>query len=185
MATSKHGISSNHARGTSSYIPPELLNDNPVFTNKVDIWGLGCILHELATYKLAFFRDLQVQMYATDATNSPLAVDIASATDLLQHHVAETIRELLQRDYTNRPRASAASRICSSYALVLGLPIAQTLVESSKYPTYSEWKTIVESTSRDSDFLDELAQAYSVNGQPIANALLEEAKRAKSDEKMM
>jgi serine/threonine protein kinase len=113
----------NNARGTSSYISPELLKESLDFTNKVDTWGLSCILHELTTWKVAFCRELYIQIYATDATNCALAIEIASATDFLQHHVAESIRDLLHRDYTYR--------IFSSYSRVLGLVFAQTLVESS------------------------------------------------------
>ncbi|KAH8150613.1 uncharacterized protein LAJ45_05309 [Morchella importuna] len=39
--------------GTSSYMCPELLLCNP-YTAKSEVWGLGCILHELCTQTLTF-----------------------------------------------------------------------------------------------------------------------------------
>ena len=45
------------SRGSPSYRAPEILAEPPSFTNKVDIWGLGCILFELGTLKKAFSDD--------------------------------------------------------------------------------------------------------------------------------
>jgi serine/threonine protein kinase len=42
-------------RGTRGYYAPEFLfEDRPSYTNKADIWALGCILYELAAGKRAF-----------------------------------------------------------------------------------------------------------------------------------
>ena len=47
----------NHAKtqgiGTIFYMAPELLSGNP-YDNKVDIWGLGCIIYELFTLEQCF-----------------------------------------------------------------------------------------------------------------------------------
>lgn len=56
-ATSKKAITTRYSQGTSSYRAPELLDDEPTFTNKVDIWALGCILYELAKGRVAFRED--------------------------------------------------------------------------------------------------------------------------------
>jgi len=51
-------------RGTPSYRAPELLRDN-VYTTKVDIWAVGCILYEIVTQQKAFENDWRVaQCYA-------------------------------------------------------------------------------------------------------------------------
>ena len=53
------------ARGTPCYRAPELVKENPEFTNKVDIWALGCILCELATSRTPFTCDFQLFQYLT------------------------------------------------------------------------------------------------------------------------
>ena len=43
--------------GSPSYMAPELLasNGRTNITPKVDVWALGCIMHELATLEVTFF----------------------------------------------------------------------------------------------------------------------------------
>lgn len=53
-ATSKNALATYSAKGTSSYRAPEVLREAE-FTNKVDIWALGCVLYELATLKIEEF----------------------------------------------------------------------------------------------------------------------------------
>lgn len=55
---------STRARGKSGYRAPELLFNPPKQTKKVDIWGLGCILIELATGEMAFASDECIREYA-------------------------------------------------------------------------------------------------------------------------
>lgn len=52
-------------RGTSGYRAPELLAEPATYTNKVDIWAMGCILHELAVARKAFINDQAVLDYRT------------------------------------------------------------------------------------------------------------------------
>src|SRR5271154_2921868 len=94
--TSKNSAHTETRRGTSSYRAPELLKFSTV-TNKVDIWGLGCILHELATSKPAFRNDYDVSIFYDDP-GSFLQLPGFSETEFLQHHVSESIRELLHKD---------------------------------------------------------------------------------------
>ena len=49
-------------RGTPGYRAPELMSDtaNGVYNNKVDIWSMGCILHELALGTKVFNSDWAV-----------------------------------------------------------------------------------------------------------------------------
>lgn len=46
QGSSKAVHTTRYARGTDCYRSPELIKDSS-FNNKVDIWSLGCILHEL------------------------------------------------------------------------------------------------------------------------------------------
>ena len=54
-----------YSRGTPGYRAPELLamEEEPAwYTNKVDIWAMGCILYELATGQRPFKSDLAVTL---------------------------------------------------------------------------------------------------------------------------
>ena len=41
------------------------------YTNKVDIWGLGCILYELCTARKAFSDDWSIMNYALGSVSTP------------------------------------------------------------------------------------------------------------------
>jgi len=164
-ATSNAAHPTPYFRGTSSYRAPELLRDPPTFTNKVDIWALGCILHELATSQVAFGQDWAVVQYDKDKRITVLRDPISSPSVLLRHHVPENIRELLNRDHNQRPKASVACRIFSSYCEFLSLPVAHDLLKVSNYPWYQEWKQLTEpSALGGGPFLHNLATAFERNG---------------------
>ena len=67
-----------YSRGTASYRAPELLSAKPLYSNRVDIWALGCILYELAFDRKAFHDDWNVREYREPA-----------AIDLLQSYVTK------------------------------------------------------------------------------------------------
>jgi serine/threonine protein kinase len=56
-----------YARGTNSYRAPELLDCESgqpgEYTNKVDMWAVGCILYELVLRRKAFPSDWGVFQY--------------------------------------------------------------------------------------------------------------------------
>ena len=60
------GVETPYSRGTPSFRAPELFEKDKVamYTNKVDIWALGSILHELATERRMFNSDYEVYAYA-------------------------------------------------------------------------------------------------------------------------
>src|SRR5271167_2017073 len=58
-ATASRLHSTTSARGSPGYRAPELGISNK-FSNKVDIWSMGCLLYELATGKQAFLTDFAV-----------------------------------------------------------------------------------------------------------------------------
>ena len=57
------------ARGTPGYRAPELLNESR-YTNKVDVWAMGCILYELVTGRKAFDTDQVVRDQSLQMTFS-------------------------------------------------------------------------------------------------------------------
>src|SRR5271170_657642 len=82
-ATSKVPRTTRFARGTSSYRSPELIRPFPTFTNKVDIWSVGCIFYELLTGNVAFYDDWAVERY-DNAADSVLDVSFSPASEFLQ-----------------------------------------------------------------------------------------------------
>ena len=77
--TSSRENATSHARGTSGYRAPELLSEHGgTFTNKVDIWAMGCILYELVFAKKMFLNDWETVKY--ERVDLPLnlgAVDVS------------------------------------------------------------------------------------------------------------
>lgn len=60
-ATNK-AVTTEYARGTPSYRALELLNEHKYsYTNKVDIWAMGCILYEILFRVKAFSEDMSVR----------------------------------------------------------------------------------------------------------------------------
>lgn len=53
-----------YARGTPGYRAPELLKGG-MFTNKIDIWSVGCILYELVVGRKPFLSEAHVLHYST------------------------------------------------------------------------------------------------------------------------
>jgi tetratricopeptide (TPR) repeat protein len=141
-ATSKEAKRTVFARGTSSYQAPELLQMEATFTNKVDIWSLGCVLHILATTEYAFHEDWQVQKYYESHSILPVAIASLESSDFLQHHVAENIRDLLRRRPQERPTASTLCGLFTSYCLILDLSTVREVIQNTRYPRYNEWKQL-------------------------------------------
>ena len=69
-ATSQNPRTSRYVRGTAGYRAPELILDSHIYTNKADVWALGCILYELAVGKKAFDSDWNVIRYYHENDNS-------------------------------------------------------------------------------------------------------------------
>ena len=113
-ATSKHAVPTLGGRGTASYRAPELLNESPVYTRKVDIWALGCILFELSTTKKAFRGDWHVREYAV--AKQTLQFDpIIPLAKGWPFPTYECIHDLLQLDWSQRPKASFILHRVRSY----------------------------------------------------------------------
>jgi serine/threonine protein kinase len=149
-------------RGTACYRAPELITEAPVYTHKVDIWSLGCILFELATCKKAFNCDLNVYNYAN--AKQTLEVSVPKWPKDFESHLSENVHELLAIDWERRPVASDARELFISYGLVLGPGTGKALIEHHlSLPSYPEWKRL----AHHPDQLKlgcELAGAYQLSG---------------------
>jgi tetratricopeptide (TPR) repeat protein len=160
--SSRHARDTSKARGTSCYRSPELVKEEATFTNKVDIWSLGCILYELATGTTAFRNDMHTFEYSFKDTVIQLSVP--DLTAFLQHHAAENIQELLHRDHEQRPSAATASQTFSAYCSLLSISSMQSIVASQSYPSYQEWKEVANNHVNEQEMLNQLAAVYEIKG---------------------
>lgn len=151
-------LSTQMSRGTPGYRAPELLRDDAKYTNKVDIWALGCLLHELITGDRVFNSDWAVGEYFRD--NSP-AISIRLTSSFWQHHVGECVRSLLSKDGKQRPKALLVCQSIALYSELLAQPYAHVLDLCQSYPTYLQWSTLVEACAGQTHTLPfHLAQYY-------------------------
>lgn len=97
-----------YSRGTDSYRAPELLSENAKFTNKVDIWDLGCLLFELATSQKAFSEDWSIREYAL--SKLPLPIPPLPFDKRSNIAVAGLLHKLLLVNPSKRPTAAETFR---------------------------------------------------------------------------
>jgi tetratricopeptide (TPR) repeat protein len=134
-------ITTENGRGTQGYRAPELMSSANGFTNKADIWALGCILYELMTGTKAFDTDWSVWGYYV--SDSALEILVPGLSQILQTHLSAVTDELLQRDYKKRPSAARLQRLFHSYFIsnaVLSMDITKREIP---LPPYQTWKEIV------------------------------------------
>jgi serine/threonine protein kinase len=94
-----------NARGTPSYRPPELFVENNVgFTNKLDVWSMGCILYELAVRKRAFRDDFAVFNHSRSGQSLSIVLD--SFDEPVASQITSSVHSMLAIDPTIRPSAS-------------------------------------------------------------------------------
>jgi serine/threonine protein kinase len=130
-------ISTSLSRGTGGYRAPELLKEDPKFCRSVDLWGLGCVLYEIAVGKRAFAGDWAVFHYGTSTSDIPPVVQ--SGTNFFRHHLNGVLSDLLNRHPEQRPKIPCICSILESYMREFE-PSAGSLYDSSVYPSYQEWK---------------------------------------------
>jgi len=113
--TSKRALETQYSRGTPSYRAPELIVDGK-YTNKVDIWALGCIFYEIIFQKRAFSGDIEIHQYAltynTSSVDSKIPPDVAEILPRkdVRTFVLAIIRDTLDADSTKRPSAVVLSK---------------------------------------------------------------------------
>jgi len=98
--------------GSNGYRPPEILDENfPEFNNKVDIWGLGCVMSELLTGQKVFDDDWAVIHYSRDPTLLNIIVPQTGQPDL--DKILLGVEELLLSMFEIR----AVKRMSAKFAL--------------------------------------------------------------------
>src|SRR5271155_799514 len=140
-ATSQHARTTLFSNGTPSYRAPELLKQNPKYTNKVDIWALGCILYELLCEQKLFSGDWDV---LKDAQKHHL-ISIPVENQILREHFSGLINEMLASSWESRPRALEISNTFRAYSLLFDPSHCHSADSNSVYfPSYLEWKGLLE-----------------------------------------
>lgn len=173
-ATSKKAHTTRYARGSERYRAPELLEEHPTFTNKVDMWALGCILYELVTGEPTFKGYLDILNYALDPKSNKRTIEVSFPENdhfptLFESHVNTNIRLLLGRSAPTRPSAAGVRRIFNFHCQVLSLENVNEILAVSNYPSYLEWKSICEThKTSERDRLYALANLYEQNGEHAA-----------------
>jgi len=74
-----------------------------MYTNKLDIWAIGCILYELATGKIAFMGDWDVRDYVVNHANLEVSSFLPQQ---FRVEVSTAVDALLRKDWHERPRAT-------------------------------------------------------------------------------
>jgi serine/threonine protein kinase len=147
------------SRGTPGYRAPELILEHGVYTTKVDIWALGCILIDLFSGSKAFTSDIAVIVFYLRSDARP-PIPTISWPPFLLSHLQEISSELLAKDWGERPRAAEASLLFLSYRQLLDPQIAVALTQAQYLPAYHEWKEMVFRYSSELELLSELAEIY-------------------------
>ena len=152
-ATSRLPITTRFIRGTAGYRAPELLTSSK-FTNKVDIWALGCIIYELATGRMAFCDDFAVK----GSPDSTLQISISLLPENHLTYLSDCVHEMLDRNPEQRPPISIVLALVKSYSILLDLQILQ---KSQLIPSYHQWKELVGEKPRDvTAFFSDLVDWY-------------------------
>lgn len=103
---------SEDARGTASYRAPELYDEPPSFTNKVDIWALGCILFELVAWRRAFPGPLGWPTREYHSASTSLVIPFKEELeDQVKEKILSIVQTTLDRHPANRPRAEELGTI--------------------------------------------------------------------------
>ena len=107
-----------YASGTASYRAPEVIS-NYQYSNKVDVWAIGCIYFELTFRQRAFPSDYAVDQYARrSAADITYKLELPFETPQLTPIVG-IIYETLNRNPSDRPSAAILLKRLDSISDVL------------------------------------------------------------------
>jgi serine/threonine protein kinase len=100
---SKRSKTTKYRSGTASYRAPEILGQTPKFSQKVDLWAIGCILYELIAGEPLFDGDHEIIRFAADEKGLEMPIfPFAKATNFF---LLDLIRKVLS--VTPNDRGSA------------------------------------------------------------------------------
>lgn len=160
-ATSQHPQTTLFATGTPSYRAPELLVEDPKYTNKVDLWALGCILFELTTGKKAFAGDWAVHEYRIspyERLPTDILLTLSILPDVLNEHICGILNQLLDKNWKRRPRSAETSRTFHFYGILLSSLFLDSTTFLLHLPKYDQWETLLSTYATEEELRDGLVQ---------------------------
>jgi len=98
-------LPSSKQRGTTGYRAPELLQEHPIYTVKVDIWAVGCVFFEIVTGRKAFRDDWEAKNHVTSGKEVLIPDDLDLQYPALRQFFSRMIHETLSTDWDQRPSA--------------------------------------------------------------------------------
>lgn len=139
-----------YGRGTAGYRAPELVRGEK-YTNKVDIFAIGCILYEIIFRQKAFAGDFEVLNYSSqrnsseEPLNRPFEVEIPLADKARSVFLSKMIREMLNTTASDRPGAEKIHRDFISWG---GTTLPQGRDKSPQTDLESSIETMTVKTSQ-------------------------------------
>lgn len=82
----------------SSYMAPEMLGAK-IYTDRVDVWSIGCIMYELATHKRVIEGDCIKEQLKSARNAAAVVLQISSCSP----EYCKVVSKMLTYDPTNRP----------------------------------------------------------------------------------
>jgi Protein kinase domain/Ankyrin repeats (3 copies) len=156
-------ITTEFQRGTPGFRAPELLGTSH-FSNRVDIWAIGCILYEIVTRQKLFQTDFEVWNINHEADPEYLSklklTGVILLPNIAHSHVSECLRGLLQKDPRKRPSALSLNTLFESYCSLWDTSVAKVMEQTSLCPSYVEWKERISNVSAGTDFVTIVLDCY-------------------------
>jgi serine/threonine protein kinase len=154
QGTSKREHETQYSRGTPSYRAPELIL-NGKFTNKVDIWALGCIFFEMAFEKRAFSGDLEVHQYTQNYAKGDEGISFPpygsvnlSEQEDWKAFICATIQDMLEVEPRRRPSAKSLQGRFSGFLEFAQCPLRPFFSGQELTMILGPGRTYEEGTSR-------------------------------------
>ena len=164
-------MTTRHSRGTEGYRSPELLNDErPQYSTRSDIWGLGCVLHELATGRRVFRYDYATALHYSKEPLPEVPLHLSSDSKFWQEQVWHCLNQFLVKEPEQRPNAVRVARRLGAYCTLFGL--SEQALANLSLPTSLEWENVVRPGICIVELLLELGRWYLQDGQEKANGRL-------------
>ena len=102
-------VTTHDSRGTPGYRAPELLAiaEKIRYTNKCDIWAIGCILFEIIHKRRPFLDDYAVRLYQGAGESATLPIDLPGhfEDESSKSFLSEILSKTLNHEPSKRPSA--------------------------------------------------------------------------------